>query len=65
MSLSSTLLTRLESDTMFKLWKIQENVRVHGLEFAAKAHKVECKREGKPSNFDVFYYALFGKWPTR
>ena len=50
---------------MFKLWKIQNNVAVHGLVFAARAHKAECKREGKPSNFDTFYFAMFGKWPTR
>lgn len=50
---------------MFKLWKIQSNVEVHGLEFAAHKHQEECKREEKPAQFDTFYYAIFGKWPTR
>lgn len=47
-----------------KLWKIQENARVHGLQFAAAQYKRESKKKGEVSNFDVFYFALLGRWPT-
>lgn len=47
------------------VWKIRNNAEVHGLEFAARKHKAQCKREQKPSNFDIFYFALFGRWPAR
>lgn len=50
---------------MFKTWKIKNNAAVHGLKFAATAWKQECKREKKPDNFDVFYFSLFGRYPTR
>jgi len=47
------------------VWKIKNNAEVHGLEFAATRYKVECKKQVKPDNFDVFYFALFGRWPAR
>jgi len=47
------------------VWKIKNNAEVHGLEFAAARYKVECKKQVKPDNFDVFYFALFGRWPNR
>ena len=47
------------------VWRIQENARVHGLEFAAKQYKVECKREKKVDNFDTFYFACFGRYPAK
>ena len=48
-----------------KNWQIRSNAVVHGLEFAAMKHQEALKREKKPSNFDAFYFAIFGKWPTR
>lgn len=51
---------------MFKLWKIQNNVAVHGLEYAARLQQQEFKRNPTGANtFDTFYYALFGRWPAR
>jgi hypothetical protein len=50
---------------MFKNWKIRNNSAVHGLKFAAAKWKEECKRAQKPDSFDVFYFALFGRYPTR
>ena len=47
------------------LEKIRSNVEVHGTFWAAQHYRTVCKRQGKPSNFDVFYFALFGKWPAR
>lgn len=47
------------------LEKIRSNAEVHGLVFAARAHKAECKRQGKLSNFDTFYFAFFGRYPTK
>lgn len=44
---------------------VQSNAATHGLEWAAKKHQEQCKKQGKPSNFDVFYFALFGRYPTR
>ena len=48
-----------------KAWQVRSNAAVHGLEFAAKKHKEACKKESKPSNFDLFYFAIFGKYPKR
>lgn len=47
------------------VWKIRSNAEVHGLKFAATKHQEQCKKESKPSNFDTFYFAIFGKWPTK
>ena len=47
-----------------KNWQIRSNAEVHGLSFAAKRHQEACRRQKKPSNFDAFYFAIFGKWPT-
>ena len=47
-----------------KNWQIRSNAEVHGLSFAAKRHQEALKRQKKPSNFDAFYFAIFGKWPT-
>ena len=46
-----------------KAWQVRSNAEVHGLEFAAKRHQEALKREKKPSNFDAFYFAIFGKYP--
>lgn len=40
-------------------WIVHENIRVHGLEWAAN----HAKKTG--IGFSVFYYAMFGKFPTR
>ena len=48
-----------------KNWQVRSNAQVHGLSFAAKKHQEACKREEKPSNFDAFYFAIFGKWPAK
>ena len=47
-----------------KNWQIRSNAEVHGLSFAAKRHQEALKRQKKPSNFDAFYFAIFGKWPA-
>ena len=47
------------------VFRIKSNASVHGLAFAARQYKVECKREKKVDNFDVFYFACFGRYPAR
>jgi hypothetical protein len=61
---------RLEFNHFTLLEKIQSNIEVHGLFWAAEHYKkmarLAAKQQGKSaSNFDTFYYAVFGKWPTR
>ena len=45
--------------------RIQSNMDVHGAFWAARRYKQECKRKSAIDNFDVFYFAVFGKWPNR
>jgi len=45
--------------------RIQSNMQVHGTFWAARRYREECRRAHKIDNFDVFYFALFGRWPTR
>jgi len=50
--------------------KIQSNIAVHGLFWAAEHYKkmarLEAIQQGKAaSNFDTFYFAVFGKWPHK
>ena len=47
------------------VFRIKSNASVHGLAFAARQYKVECKREGKVDNFDTFYFACFGRYPAK
>lgn len=44
---------------MNNLEKIRSNIEVHGLKWAAR------NWAQKRGNFDTFYYAVMGKWPTR
>ena len=44
--------------------KIKSNIEVHGLYWAAQHHK-KLQKDCKLSNFDTFYFAVFGKWPKR
>ena len=51
---------------MNQLEKIRSNAEVHGLEWAAKRQQEAMRRNPCGANsFDVFYFALFGKWPPR
>ena len=50
---------------MNQLEKIKSNVEVHGLAWAAKKQQEAMRRNPcGANNFDVFYYAMFGKWPA-
>ena len=50
---------------MNQLEKIRSNAEVHGLAWAAKRQQEAMRRNPCGANsFDVFYFALFGKWPT-
>ena len=51
---------------MNKLEKIRSNAEVHGVQWAAKRQQEAMRRNPSGTNsFDTFYFALFGKWPTR
>ena len=51
---------------MNQLEKIRSNAEVHGIAWAAKKQQEAMRRNPTGANsFDVFYYALFGKWPKR
>lgn len=39
--------------------RIQSNMSVHGVYYAAKI----CRRQGVP--FDMFYFSIFGRYPTK
>ena len=45
--------------------KIRSNMAEHGLFWAARKYREQMRRAHRIDNFDVFYYAVFGKWPTR
>jgi len=45
--------------------RIQSNMAVHGTAWAARRYKQECRKAHRVDNFDVFYFALFGRWPNR
>ena len=55
---------RMENE-MTLIERIQSNMQVHGAFWAARRYKEECRRAHKVDNFDVFYFALFGRWPAR
>ena len=49
-----------------KLALVRSDVEVHGLKWAAQRQQAQFKRNPTGANsFDTFYFALFGKWPTR
>ena len=50
---------------MTLLEKIRLNVAQNGTFWAAQHFRKEALKEGKVGNFDVFYFAIFGKWPAR
>ena len=51
---------------MNQLEKIRSNAEVHGIAWAAKKQQEDMKRKPEGANtFDTFYFAIFGKWPTR